>query len=416
MLDGCNGHRLNYRDYKSTTRNSLTHLIARVNDDLAKRPFQGNVTSVETVLVPEFLPEDTGCLFWKQTPNQLNRSVAFLRIFYRPGPNYQSETIGLKSILPESVGCGYEPFSALFSRATEWAKKEPHTTRVTNFKSYNIPCTRSTLEKDANSCIHPSDLVQPLPQTSTSISSSQQYFQVLRIFFVRRSRPSSSDSTDASGAPCTGSHRGFEDRKWNVKCAVFTPVQTSAGRNVHATFERMKQTTLKICAWMLQSAVDVRCVETYIGPMLPSTANHSLPEITVWSHWDTKSPSKCLSNEKKFLMHIRVYFESRSTSCIVDQHPELQGFDPNHQQSRRFQEQPLPARTAQEPIVINPSIPTHLPGSVETAMMEEQRKIWEKQRRWRNRKLRLLMSCILMFAISIPAGVLFYFNAIQTPD
>lgn len=106
-------------------------------------------------------------------------------------------------------------------------------------------------------------------------------------------------------------------------------------------------------------------------------------------------------------------------------HPDLQDSEESEQQHSRRPSQKrsrerrsLMGKASQpaEPCVIVPVTTNALPVAVETALIEEQRKLWEKRIRWRNRKLRLAMSCILMLAISIPAGVLFYFNAVQTPD
>src|SRR6218665_1284186 len=66
------------------------------------------------------------------------------------------------------------------------------------------------------------------------------------------------------------------------------------------------------------------------------------------------------------------------------------------------------------PKIIAPNAIRPVSAAVDSVQTEEERLRRLKEVRWRKRKLHLVLSCIMTFAICIPAGGLFYLNALQT--
>ena len=62
--------------------------------------------------------------------------------------------------------------------------------------------------------------------------SSQQYFQILRVFYVQTPTTSKSQKHHV------------------INCMTFTPVQTTLGPNINAEFEKMRHTLIRISSWL----------------------------------------------------------------------------------------------------------------------------------------------------------------------
>ena len=62
---------------------------------------------------------------------------------------------------------------------------------------------------------------------------AQHHIQVLRVFYVQDPRISATNT-----------------RRHLINCMTFTPVQTTLGPNSTAAFEKMKQTMIRILAWI----------------------------------------------------------------------------------------------------------------------------------------------------------------------
>ncbi len=94
--------------------------------------------------------------------------------------------------------------------------------------------------------------------------NTNQYFQVLRVFYVLR--PSLVNSK--------------RSKSHVINCMTFTPVQTTLGLNVHAQFESMKHTMNRISAWLQLSGKrkwSVECQNESCHQELPRNGDN--PEL-----------------------------------------------------------------------------------------------------------------------------------------